>query len=779
MKVGILTLFHYNNNWGGVLQGYALKTLLESEFTDLQADLIYYRSNANAIYPNKLRQALQYGPVEILKKSFSFFQKNKIGTKLNNRKELFKSFTDSLADNKKVYTDGNLDEAAQLYDCLICGSDQIWNPNMSKPGFYLKGITHECRKVSYAASIARDDLSKYERAMMIPLIKGFDYISVRESTAKKILDKYMSGGNQIYEVLDPVLMLEKSQWIELIKDVQVKYENYVLAFFFSESYKYRKRIKQYCDVNGFKLVFIPFAAEKYIESDEWGDCIREYNVGPREFVSLFAGASAVFTDSFHGAVFSILLHKPFCVFERDNAGKVSKNSRLYDLLSKFELSDRLVKETDNVLDVIESPINFDAVSNNLSVYRMASLEFIRKALRGIECKEEAKRVNQLIKSDCCGCGLCAEICPTKCIEMKNDAEGFAYPEINVSKCINCSACINHCSNNLGRILLDKHDAYVGYNSLENIRNKSSSGGVFYEMAKYMIQNGGIVYGAVYKDDFSVMHERVDCVENLPRLMTSKYVQSSLIDIYSKVVDDLRIGKKVLFVGTPCQIGAIHAYTKKQKKLDGLFLVDFVCHGVPSPAVWKSYLQYILKGESPTDVNFRDKVNGWHGYRFTVIDKERKKFSQVHDRNIYMNAYLSNKSIRCSCYDCKYKCDYSVADVTIGDAWNIEKIIPQWADDKGTSLIIVHTDKGQSMLGSLGDTFIYKQTDYNIWKRYNPAMVLSSLCPVERWSFFDSFANQETDLFWKKNKIPFKDRVRSDIKTIIRVTGLGNAIRKKV
>jgi coenzyme F420-reducing hydrogenase beta subunit len=650
---------------------------------------------------------------------------------------------------------------------------------MSKPGFYLKGITHECRKISYAASIARDDLSKYERSMMIPLISGFDYISVREATAKKILDKYMPDSAHIHEVLDPALMLDKSQWMKLIKDVQAKYENYALAFFFSESYEYRECIARYCDDNGLKLVFIPFAAEKYIKSDELGNCIKEYDVGPKEFVSLFASASAVFTDSFHGAVFSILLHKQFCVFERDKSGKVSKNSRLYDLLGKFELSDRLVKETDNVQVVIETPIDFDAVERNLSVYRMTSLEFIRNALSGIECKKEAKRVNQLIKSDCCGCGLCSEICPTQCIEMKNDAEGFAYPEINASKCLNCSVCINHCTSKVGRIFSYKHDTYVGYNSLEDIRKKSSSGGVFYEMAKSMIQSGGIVYGAAYKEDFSVIHERVDCVENLPKLMTSKYVQSSLIESYSQVEDDLRTGKKVMFVGTPCQIGAIYAYINKLNLLDGLYLVDFVCHGVPSPAVWKSYLRYILKGKSPAEVNFRDKIKGWHGYHFTVIDKDGKRFSQVHDQNIYMHTFLSNKSIRGSCYDCKYKGDYSAADVTIGDAWNIEKVAPQWADDKGSSLMVVRTEKGQAMLESLPKTFRYKQTDYDIWKRYNPSMILSSLCPADRRCFFDSFANQEADIFWRKNKIPVKNKLKSGLKTIMQVTGLGNVIRRNM
>ena len=765
---------------GGVLQGYALKTLLETSFLNCKAELIYYRYGRNVVYSNKVKQALQYGPVDIIRKLYAGFSKNPIGTKIKTRKELFRSFTNSCAENKKVYSDENLEEAAMLYDCLICGSDQIWNPNVSQAGFYLKGIGRECRKVAYAASIARDDLSEYERSKMLPLIGEFDHISVREATAKRILDKYMPNGKPVYEVLDPALMLTKEQWHELIKETPQKYDNYVLSFFFSESYEYREIIAKYCAEKGLKQVFIPFAAEKYIKSDEQGDCIREFDVGPKEFVSLIANASAIFTDSFHGAVFSILMQKPFCVFERDKAGKVSKNSRLYDLLAKFDLSDRLVKDPATASDVIETPIKFNEIEAKLNIYRASSLDFLRNALEGIEPKKGSKRVDQLIKSDCCGCGLCAQNCPVQCITMKADEEGFMYPLIDAGKCIDCGACVRGCIGKIESSTNDRHDAYVGYNSIEDIRKQSSSGGVFYDLAQCVILDGGAVYGAAYGEDFSVTHTRVDAIEDLGRVMTSKYAQSSITEIYSQIENDLLTGRKVLFVGTPCQVGAVQSYVEKKKlSNDGLLLVDFVCHGVPSPAVFCSYLQYILKGNQPADINFRDKEKGWHGYAFTVQCTNGKKFSQGHDKNVYMHTFLSDKNLRRSCYDCKYKADRSVADITIGDAWNVEKVAPQWADDKGSSLIIVRTEKGRTMIETLPKTFKCVQTDYDIWKRYNPSMVSSTLSPSGRKTFFESFVNEPTEIFWKNQKIPTKNKVKSGIKAVMRVTGIGNMIRKKV
>lgn len=385
MKIGILTLFHGNNNWGGVLQGYALKTLLEQKYENAQVDILVYKSKNNIVYPSILKQMHQYNIREIfslINKKANKKSAKKVHEKLKKRYELFKDFQNTYRTNETVYTDDTLIEAAKEYDCLISGSDQVWNPNVGRAGYFQAMVKDECKKVAYAASIARDDLSKEEQNIMIPCIECFDYVSVREKTAKNILEKYITNGKEVAETLDPVLMLTKDQWISAFEEKNTDDEKYCLAFFFSESQKYRTEISKLAQEKNIKLKYIPFAANTYIETDLKDPGEPCWDVGPEEFIRLFQNAECVFTDSFHGAVFSIIFQKPFCVFERDKNTKVSKNSRLYDLLEKFELSDRLVKQfsVSNLLKIIDKPIAYDKIDELLTLYRNESLEFISKSL---------------------------------------------------------------------------------------------------------------------------------------------------------------------------------------------------------------------------------------------------------------------------------------------------------------------------------------------------------------------------------------------------------------
>lgn len=393
MKVGILTLFHRNYNWGGVLQGYALKTYLENEYRDMQADILQYHSEKNIVYPTKLKQAVQYTPSEIFEKiSYKLKKKNNlaIDDKIAVRKKLFQKFMSEYTTNETIYDDSNLILAAKDYDCLICGSDQIWSPNVSRPGYFLEQVKDECTKISYAASIARSGLSKNEQKVMLPLIKQFDFISVREKTAKDFLDKYYGGQVKINEVLDPALMLTSSQWHEISNLKNTDNEPYALAFFFSESYEYRQRIEKYCCKNGLKLKFIPFAKNEYIPTDLSGNSELVFDAGPGEFINLFENAECIFTDSFHGAVFSIIFNKPFCIFERDKNTKVSKNSRLYDLLDKFSLSKRLIKDNIDIDKIMKEKIDFESVNLKLEYYRKDSKKYLDTAFCNVKCKEQKK-----------------------------------------------------------------------------------------------------------------------------------------------------------------------------------------------------------------------------------------------------------------------------------------------------------------------------------------------------------------------------------------------------
>ena len=784
MKIGILTLFFNNMNWGGVLQGYALKTYLERRYPNATVDILKYQSGKNIVYSSRFQQALQYSPVEILKR---LSQKKEKETHTDTRKilekraELFLAFTADNTSNPRVYTDSNLIHAAEEYDVLICGSDQIWNPNVSKPGYYLQSVTDECVKVSYAASIARDSLTKHEQRKMLPLIKGFDAVSVREKTAKQFLEDYSGGRLSVEEVLDPALMLTKEDWTQL-SGIGCSDKKYALCFFFSDSLDYRRHIENYCQERGLEIKLIAFAKNEYLESDTQGEGERLFDVGPREFIQLFQEAHCVFTDSFHGAVFSILFSKPFCVFERDKNNKVSKNSRLYDLLRKFDLYDRLVTDCLQLAAVLNNPIDFSAVDEKLNNYRLYSDRFLSGAIaRAVTEKDwRPATVGDLKDYMCCGCGLCIEECPQKCIELSQDEEGFYYPSIDSLACIKCGKCLSSCTYKKGieNPVLGPAQCFIGYNKDETIRNMSSSGGLFYEIGKSILEQSGVVYGAAFDTDFSVRHIRIDKVEQLKMLQTSKYVQSRLDDIFKCILVDLKQGKPVLFSGTPCQVAAVNSLACNHHLEKSLFLVDIICHGVPSPELWNSYMTY-KQGEGKKtiiNVNFRDKTHGaksWHDYCLFMEYSDGSSQARSHDVDAYMQTFLSNQNIRPSCFDCVYK-DYNYrSDMTMGDAWKVEKTHAEWADDKGTSLIIIRSKKGMELLKDLPDSFCCVENSYRLWEKYNPSLVQPSGKSASREALFAEFSERKDDqAFWSgKEKIAYKQKVKHFAKKGIKKLGL--------
>ena len=782
MRIGILTLFHGNNNWGGNLQGYALKAYIEENFENTEVDLIRYRSGVNVIYKSKFEQMAQYGPSEAIKKISERVIKKKTpaGKLLGKRNELFGQFQQQYLTNDHVYTDEELQDLANEYDCLICGSDQIWNPNVARPGFFLKGVTGT-RKVSYAASIARDTLSEKESNVMIPLIEQFDHVSVREKTAKSILDGYFKGKKSISEVLDPALMRTKEQWSEFIGPEQYETKPYALMFFFSDSSEYRKQIEIYCQKHDLKLIGIPHAAT-YIKNDEVGSYEKAYDVGPIEFLRLFRDASYVFTDSFHGSAFSIIFQKQFCVFERDKNTKTSKNSRLYDSLAKFELSNRLIRNIDHVDEVLSKKIDYEKVESILEKERTVSGDFLKAALSGCEKKEKKQEVTvaDFQKKSCCGCGLCVQICPKKCVTLQQDKEGFLYPVVDQTRCVKCGRCMQKCvQRSKGGTLLKK--TYIAYNPMEQVRKESSSGGVFHAIASTFIEDGGVVYGAAFDQEFSVKHTRVENKDDLQSIMKSKYVQSNLNNIFEMVLDDLKQEKSVLFSGTPCQVAAVYKLAETMNLQKNLYTVDFICHGVPSPALWNSYCTYVSGGKEVHEVNFRDKSHaGWHDYYLHIKYGDNSQLSESHELNTYMRLFLSDRNIRPSCYYCNFKADGYTSDLTLADAWKIEKEYQPWADDKGTSVFVIRSDKGQKLIKRCEKKIEYRESDYEFWSRMNPSLVTRTQMGAGRKQLFEDFAQMERADFWKKyGQIALKRKVRYAAKKVAKATGIETALRKRM
>lgn len=281
--------------------------------------------------------------------------------------------------------------------------------------------------------------------------------------------------------------------------------------------------------------------------------------------------------------------------------------------------------------------------------------------------------------------------------------------------------------------------FASHNPNSTVRAESSSGGVFSIIAERVINEGGVVYGAAFDSDWHVVHRRVDSLEGLKPLRGSKYVYSHVGNAYSEAIADLEAGRKVLFSGTPCQIAAMR---KREVDNPNLLLLEVVCHGAPEPEYWSRYLSEFChkRGKSTADIasiNFRDKRTGWKSYSFTIKFRDGKEFTQRHDDNLYMRAFLADFTLRKACFRCPFKyISGSNADITLGDLWGIEHITPELDNNRGTTLVIGRTNKGIDSLARIASD---SELDFDTVSRYNSALVLPATAPVSYTRFVEEAA----------------------------------------
>lgn len=337
-----------------------------------------------------------------------------------------------------------------------------------------------------------------------------------------------------------------------------------------------------------------------------------------------------------------------------------------------------------------------------------------------------------IGDKCCGCYACYNSCPKKCISMVAKDDGFVYPLIDKKRCISCGLCDKVCP------ILNKPVEYLfnqayGANS-DKDRNDSSSGGIYPVVARWIINNNGVVYGAAFDKGYQhVMHIRATCFDDLKKTYTSKYMQSHINNIFQLVKEDLESGIDVLFSGTPCQVAGLRSFLKKE--YDKLLCVDFICHGVPSEKIWKLYTDK-LKHEynhKIDAVNFRYKENGWNPSLLLLLGENRIIENQ--DQNIYYKAFLNDLCLRKSCYNCNFKSVNGFSDITLADFWGVEDICPELDDGKGTSLVIVNSEKGQRIFDIIKDDLKYERVDLAKSISRNPARIRSADKNYRRKKYF--------------------------------------------
>lgn len=317
------------------------------------------------------------------------------------------------------------------------------------------------------------------------------------------------------------------------------------------------------------------------------------------------------------------------------------------------------------------------------------------------------------KNHCCGCSACAQICPKQCIAMMPDSEGFCYPKINETICVKCGLCEKVCPMLKSQNMQGQVHAWAAYCKEDKIRLASSSGGIFSLLAEEILEEGGVVFGAAFDGQMMVHHVAVESVRDLERLRGSKYLQSRIENSYADVKAYLAADRKVLFSGTACQIaGLLHFLGRPYEKL---WTVDVLCHGVPTPTLWKNYLSEQNRAfKMPVrQISFRDKSQGWKKYQVAWKVEGGKIYRQPASRNSYMRLFLSNICLRPSCYDCHFKGFPRVSDLTLGDCWGVEQHSPEMDDDKGTSVVIVNTEKGNTLREKIASRCVWKEEKLDV------------------------------------------------------------------
>ncbi len=369
------------------------------------------------------------------------------------------------------------------------------------------------------------------------------------------------------------------------------------------------------------------------------------------------------------------------------------------------------------------------------------------------------------KSNCCGCHACYNACPQNAIIMRKDELGFRSPVIDQEKCIECGLCKKVCPVLNKKKINNQPIAYACINKNDNVRRESSSGGIFTLIAEKILDLNGVVFGAQFDEKLNVSHAYVENKEDLYKLRKSKYVQSDIKDSYKKAKEFLDDDRFVLFTGTPCQVEGLYSYLRKD--YNKLYTQDIICHGVPSPAVWKKYKEDVEKQKhmKVVNMNFRDKSNGWMLYFLKYTDSTNKEYYEPSSKSKYMKLFLKNYILRDSCYNCVFKNKNRISDITLADFWGIQNINKEMFDNKGTSLVIVNSERGNELFNSIKKNIKYAETNLEEAIRYNPSMIKSSEKPENREELLTELRNYDNFDRAIKKYIPKENIFKQVINTI--------------
>ena len=391
----------------------------------------------------------------------------------------------------------------------------------------------------------------------------------------------------------------------------------------------------------------------------------------------------------------------------------------------------------------------------------------------IEIKDKAK---------CTGCTACANICPKKAIVMKEDFEGFLYPEIDKNKCVNCGLCDKTCPilSTEKRKEHNTMEAFAVRCKEYEILKTSTSGGFFTPLAEYIINNKGIVFGVGFDKDLNICHKEARIINEIQEFRGSKYVQSFLGNTFIKVKEYLDNDKFVLFSGTPCQVEGLKKFLKKE--YNNLVTVDVICHGVPSPKLWRKYLEYQEKKHNSkiVQVSFRSKQYGYHSGTMKLKFENGNEYYGSARVDYMLKSFFKEISSRPACYECKFKNRNHISDITIYDCWSIHKLCSQVVDDDlGYTNIIIHSSNGKRIFNKISEKLEIYKVDIDKQIEYDGIMVEHSAKPnSNRESYYKELDEEKLEKHIKKFiPVTRKDYLIEKIKFFMYNIGVLNFLKK--
>lgn len=365
---------------------------------------------------------------------------------------------------------------------------------------------------------------------------------------------------------------------------------------------------------------------------------------------------------------------------------------------------------------------------------------------------------------CSACSACINICPLNAISMLEDKDGFMYPAVDNTVCINCGKCTKVCPAENPYEKRDSIICYAARNDNSEDLAKSSSGGIFYSLAKHYVETGGHVFGAAFDSKWEVQHVKASSIAELKALQGSKYIQSKIGNTFRETEELLKKGKNVLFSGTSCQIAGLMHFLGKE--YENLLTVEIICHGVPSGKVWRDYLSENFSTDQIGNISFRDKRKGWTNFMVCINDTNGALLSgKKYTENIFFKGFLKNLYLRPSCHNCEAKQGKSGCDIAIGDFWGLEKHTSDFSDDKGVCAVICYTQKGKD---ALDKAKVIKQVfPYETLVERNSPIERSVKPHPKREIFFAEYSQPVSKRIADFTKVSFVQRVINKIKRIIK------------